>query len=340
MLAITLIYLKWERMAPCIRTRKSPRLGGSSSAWNKNWSKVLVQSMVSLNSSALLVRKNCLGSLLQMSSCIILWHSIGSTPPARWLNVSTTGLQSLESTKCYKKDWNDDAMLMTSISLQSLLIKSRSQHSNIDSDGSRPTPTGLQSLKSTKRYEKDQNNDAMPMTSISLQSLLIKWRSQHSNINSNGSRPTKTTNVLMRISTFGAIWTVMLINLLRSSMNEWIDTGKVKPIEEGFFIKWMAVSVTVDCKRITSHVLHKICLHIQGWKQQQYLQDKQSWDDNVWQSLNWRALSPLTCLSLGTLRWIKLPRVFMGGSILVARNPRSLLMLLTLTSVPTGSGVQ
>jgi hypothetical protein len=254
--------------------------------------------------------------------------------------VSTTGLQSLESTKRYEKDWNDDAMLMTSISLQSLLIKWRSQHSNIDSDGSRPTPTGLQSLKSTKGYEKDRKNDAMLMTSILLQSLLIKWRSQHSNINSNGSRPTKTTNVLMRISTFGAIWTVMLINLLRSSMNEWIDTGKVKPIEEGFFIKWMAVSVTVDCKRITSHVLHKICLHIQGWKHQQYLQDKHSWDHNVWQSLNWRALSPLTCLSLGPLWRIKLPRVFMDGSILVARNPRSLLMLLTLTSVPTGSGVQ
>jgi hypothetical protein len=123
-----------------------------------------------------------------------------------------------------KKDWNDDAMLMTSISLQSLLIKWRSQHSNIDSDGSRPTSTGLKSLKSTtKWYKKDRNNDAMLMTLILLQSLLIKWRSQHSNIDSNGSRPTKTTNVLaMRISTFGAIWTVMLINLLRSSINELI----------------------------------------------------------------------------------------------------------------------
>jgi hypothetical protein len=47
---------------------------------------------------------------------------------------------------------------------------------------------------------------------------------------------------------------------------EQIDTNKVKLIEEGFFIWQMAVSVTVDCKWITSHVLHKIYLHIQGQK--------------------------------------------------------------------------
>jgi hypothetical protein len=40
----------------------------------------------------------------------------------------------------------------------------------------------------------------------------------------------------------------------------------------------MAVSITVDHKLIISHVLHKICLHIQGSKHRTYLQDK---DDSL-----------------------------------------------------------
>jgi hypothetical protein len=71
-------------------------------------------------------------------------------------------------------------------------------------------------------------------------------------------------------------------NWLAEKFHQCIDTGEVKPIDKGFFIKQMAVSVTVDCKWITSHVLHKICLQIQGQKHQQYLQDKHSWDNNIW----------------------------------------------------------
>jgi hypothetical protein len=73
------------------------------------------------------------------------------------------------------------------------------------------------------------------------------------------------------------IWCCMNCDADRiaEKFREWIDNREVKPIEEGFPIKQMAVSITVDCKWITSHVLHKIHLHIQGSKHQTYLQDLQ-----------------------------------------------------------------
>jgi hypothetical protein len=90
------------------------------------------------------------------------------------------------------------------------------------------------------------------------------------------------TNVLMKTSRHLGPHeaTVTMIELLRSFANELI-TVKSNPIQEGFFIKWMAVSITVDHKLIISHVLHKICLHIQGSKHRTYLQDKHSWDDSL-----------------------------------------------------------
>jgi hypothetical protein len=135
------------------------------------------------------------------------------------------------------------------------------------------------------------------MTLIFLPSLLTTWRSQHSDIDSSGSKPTKMTN-WPHVDL--DIWGCMNCNAdqLAEKFQEWIDTGEVMPIDEGFFIKRMAVSVTVGCKQITSHVLHKIHLHIQGQKHWQYLQDKHSWDNTVWQSLNWRALKS-AYLSLG-----------------------------------------
>ena len=58
-----------------------------------------------------------------------------------------------------------------------------------------------------------------------------------------------------------------------------IDNGNIKPIQEGFFTERMAVCITIDGRKITSHVLHKIQLHIQGQKHQTYLQNKHKWDD-------------------------------------------------------------
>ena len=78
-----------------------------------------------------------------------------------------------------------------------------------------------------------------------------------------------------------------------------IDNGNVKPIQEGFFTERMAVC-TIDGRKITSHVLHKIRLHIQGQKHQTYLQNKHKWDDIVWNSINCCGLKA-AFLSLGPL---------------------------------------
>jgi hypothetical protein len=52
-------------------------------------------------------------------------------------------------------------------------------------------------------------------------------------------------------------------------------------------------------KNITSHYSHKICLHIQGSKQQQYLQDKHGWSNKVWDSIYWKELKGAFLSPLG-----------------------------------------
>jgi hypothetical protein len=98
--------------------------------------------------------------------------------------------------------------------------------------------TGLQSLKSTKLYEMNQNDDAMLMTLISLQSLLTDWRRQLSNIDSTGSMHTKMTNNPMRILTSGAIWTVMLVDLLRNSVNASIPVKSSQLMKASLSSEW------------------------------------------------------------------------------------------------------
>ena len=66
----------------------------------------------------------------------------------------------------------------------------------------------------------------------------------------------------------------------------------------------MAVCITVGGKKITSHILHKIRLHIQGHKHRKYLQDKHEWDNPTWNSINWRGLKA-AFLSLSPLHHMK-----------------------------------
>ena len=62
--------------------------------------------------------------------------------------------------------------------------------------------------------------------------------------------------------------------------------------------------ITVNGKKITSHVLHKIWLHIQGCKHRKYLQDKHEWDNPTWNSIDWHGLKA-AFLSLGPLHHVK-----------------------------------
>jgi hypothetical protein len=64
------------------------------------------------------------------------------------------------------------------------------------------------------------------------------------------------------------------------------DDGYVKPLKEGFFTNLMEVGILVDEVKVTSHLLHQICLKIQGSMHQKYLQDKHAWGDAAWNSLN------------------------------------------------------
>jgi hypothetical protein len=90
-----------------------------------------------------------------------------------------------------------------------------------------------------------------------------------------------------------------------------IDNSEVKTIKEGFFIEDMAVGITVDGKKITSHVLHKIWLQIQGSKHHNYLQDKHKWDDSIWSSIDWHSLKA-TFLSLGPHQQVKASKSIHG----------------------------
>jgi hypothetical protein len=46
-----------------------------------------------------------------------------------------------------------------------------------------------------------------------------------------------------------------------------MESGEVRPIQEGLFESSANVSLIVNGVCITSHYLHKMCLHIQGSKQ-------------------------------------------------------------------------
>ena len=90
-----------------------------------------------------------------------------------------------------------------------------------------------------------------------------------------------------------------------------MDNGEVKSIEEGFFTEQMVVCITIDGKKITSHVVHKIWLHIQGQKHHKYLQDKHEWDNPTWNSIDWHGLKA-AFLSLSPIRHVKTPKSIHG----------------------------
>jgi hypothetical protein len=52
----------------------------------------------------------------------------------------------------------------------------------------------------------------------------------------------------------------------------------------------MEVGISVDGVKVTSHLLHQICLKIQGSKHHKYLQDKNDWNDATWNSIDWKGL--------------------------------------------------
>jgi hypothetical protein len=90
-----------------------------------------------------------------------------------------------------------------------------------------------------------------------------------------------------------------------------MDMGDVKMVKEGFFLNSMGVGIKVGGVRITSHVLHKIRLNIQGQKHQKYLQDKHDWDTQTWNSIDKKALKS-SFLSLGPLQRIKASKSILG----------------------------
>jgi hypothetical protein len=90
-----------------------------------------------------------------------------------------------------------------------------------------------------------------------------------------------------------------------------MELGDVRPIQEGFVESSVNVSLIVNGVCITSCYLHKICLHIQGSKQQKYLQAKHGWSENVWNSIDWKELKG-AFLSLGPLKCIKTSKSIHG----------------------------
>jgi hypothetical protein len=80
-----------------------------------------------------------------------------------------------------------------------------------------------------------------------------------------------------------------------------MDDGDAKALKEGFFTNSMEVGITVKGVKVTSHILHKIRLHIQGSKHHKYLQDKHEWDNATWNSINLKGLKS-GFLSLGPLK--------------------------------------
>ncbi len=74
-----------------------------------------------------------------------------------------------------------------------------------------------------------------------------------------------------------------------------MESGEVRPIQEGFFESSANVSLIVNA----------VCLHIQWSKQEKFLQDKHGWSDKAWNSINWKdfkgaflSLGPLKCKSI------------------------------------------
>jgi hypothetical protein len=90
-----------------------------------------------------------------------------------------------------------------------------------------------------------------------------------------------------------------------------MESGEVRPIQEGFFESSANVGLIVNGVRITSHYLHKMLLHTQGSKQQKYLQDKHGWPDKAWNSIDWKELKG-AFLSLGPLKRIKTSKSIHG----------------------------
>jgi hypothetical protein len=98
-----------------------------------------------------------------------------------------------------------------------------------------------------------------------------------------------------------------------------MDMGDVKMVKEGFFSNSIGVGIKVGGVRITSHVLHKIRLNIQGRKHQKYLQDKHDWDTQTWNSIDKKALKS-SFLSLGPLKWIKTSKSIHHGWLNTGRQ--------------------
>jgi hypothetical protein len=94
----------------------------------------------------------------------------------------------------------------------------------------------------------------------------------------------------------------------------------------------MEVGISIDGATVTSHILHQIWLRIQGSKHRAYLQDRHDWDNVTWNSIDWKGLKS-GFLSLGPLKWIKMLKVCMVGSILAAKSQRSHWMRTNHTNV-------
>jgi hypothetical protein len=90
-----------------------------------------------------------------------------------------------------------------------------------------------------------------------------------------------------------------------------MDDGDVKALKEGFFTDSMEVGITVNGVKVTSHILHQILLHIQGSKQQKYLQEKHEWNNATWNSIDSKGLKS-GFLSLGPLKQVKTSKSIHG----------------------------
>jgi hypothetical protein len=68
-----------------------------------------------------------------------------------------------------------------------------------------------------------------------------------------------------------------MLDKLAERFQKLMDDGVVKLMKDGFFTDSMEVGISVDSIKITSHLLHQICLNIQGSKHQKHVQDKFEW---------------------------------------------------------------
>jgi hypothetical protein len=90
-----------------------------------------------------------------------------------------------------------------------------------------------------------------------------------------------------------------------------MDTWVMRALKEGLFTDSMEVGIMVNGTSIMSHLVHQIWMHMQGSKHWAYLQDKNDWDNDTWNSIDWKGIKSGYPF-LGPLKWIKMSKSMHG----------------------------